>query len=129
MDGCLTGKGYDQSQTTIDVNAPRSGKLVTPDNLKGQGLVFVSKRRSRLSDELIYYILLHMMCNIIFYSPTAVTLKYKRRDFFSFVVKTESLCDLDLMTAEKVNGSVHKPKCCPYSTRVITATEMAFLNI
>lgn len=41
MDGYLTGKGYDQSQTTIDVNAPRSEKLVTPDNLKGQGLVFV----------------------------------------------------------------------------------------
>jgi len=41
MDGCLTGKGYDQSQTTIDVNAPRSGKPVTPHNLKGQVLVFV----------------------------------------------------------------------------------------
>lgn len=40
MDGRLTGKGYDQSQTTIDVNAPRSEKPVAPDNLKGQGLVF-----------------------------------------------------------------------------------------
>lgn len=41
LDGWLTGKGYDQSQTTIDVNAPRSGKRVTPDNLKGQEHVFV----------------------------------------------------------------------------------------
>lgn len=41
MAGCLTGKGYDQSQTTNDVNAPRSGKLVTTDNVKGTGLFFV----------------------------------------------------------------------------------------
>lgn len=59
MDGCLTGKGYDQSQTTIDVNAPRSGKLVTTDNLKGPGL-FLELRE--VIYQRVFYILLNTRC-------------------------------------------------------------------
>lgn len=99
---------HKQRLTSMRLDLRSSLPLTT---LKGKGL-FLYFEEIEVISQLIYYILLHMMC-YMFTSYFTVLRQWHSNTKGQYslpVCLTETLCDLDLMTAEKVNGSVHKPK-------------------